>query len=152
VSAKATAGRVGLVTDVRPPDLTIQADHDRLAQILINLADNAVKYTPENGWVTVRARPLDDGRVELMVRDTGVGIPRADLPRITERFYRVDKARSRELGGTGLGLAIVKHLVMAHGGELAIESEQGEGTTARVALPGGGTALASQMPLPIPGV
>jgi two-component system phosphate regulon sensor histidine kinase PhoR len=152
VNAKATAGRVGLVTDVRPPDLTIHADHDRLAQILINLVDNAVKYTPENGWVTVRARALDDGRVELMVRDTGVGIPRADLPRITERFYRVDKARSRELGGTGLGLAIVKHLVLAHGGDLAIESEQGEGTTVRVALPGGGPALASQMPLPIPGV
>jgi two-component system phosphate regulon sensor histidine kinase PhoR len=152
VSAKATAGRVGLVTDVRPPDLTIHADHDRLAQILINLVDNAVKYTPENGWVTVRARPLDDGRVELMVRDTGVGIPRADLPRITERFYRVDKARSRELGGTGLGLAIVKHLVLAHGGDLAIESEQGEGTTVRVALPGGGAPVAAQMPLPIPGV
>ena len=106
------------MTDVRPPELTIHADHDRLAQILINLVDNAVKYTPENGWVTVRARALDDGRVELMIRDTGVGIPRADLPRITERFYRVDKARSRELGGTGLGLAIVKHLVLAHGGEL----------------------------------
>ena len=152
VSAKATAGRVGLVTDVRPPELSINADHDRLAQILINLVDNAVKYTPENGWVTVRARALEDGRVELMVRDTGVGIPRADLPRITERFYRVDKARSRELGGTGLGLAIVKHLVMAHGGELVIESEQGEGTTVRVALPGGGAAIASQMPLPMPGV
>ena len=152
VNPKATAGRVGLVTDVRPPDLTIHADHDRLAQILINLVDNAVKYTPENGWVTVRARALDDGRVELMIRDTGVGIPRADLPRITERFYRVDKARSRELGGTGLGLAIVKHLVLAHGGELQIESEQEEGTTVRVALPGVGPAPAAQMPLPIPGV
>ncbi|MET0484761.1 MAG: ATP-binding protein [Candidatus Rokuibacteriota bacterium] len=152
VNPKATAGRVGLVTDVRPPDLTIHADRDRLAQILINLVDNAVKYTPENGWVTVRARALDDGRVELMIRDTGVGIPRADLPRITERFYRVDKARSRELGGTGLGLAIVKHLVLAHGGELQIESEQEEGTTVRVALPGVGPAPAAQMPLPIPGV
>ena len=153
VNAKATAGRVGLVTDVRPPELTIHADHDRLAQILINLVDNAVKYTPENGWVTVRARALARraGRADGAGHRRS-GIPRADLPRIIERFYRVDKARSRELGGTGLGLAIVKHLVLAHGGDLAIESEQGEGTTVRVALPGGGPAIASQMPLPIPGV
>src|SRR6185436_15091763 len=99
------------------------------------LVDNAVKYTPENGWVTVAARPLGDGRAELRVRDTGVGIPRADLPRIIERFYRVDKARSRELGGTGLGLAIVKHLVLAHGGDMAIDSEEGRGTTVRVLVP-----------------
>jgi signal transduction histidine kinase len=96
--------------------------------------------------VTVAARPLGDGRVELRVRDTGVGIPRADLPRITERFYRVDKARSRELGGTGLGLAIVKHLVLAHGGELAIESEAEQGTTVRVTLP---MTAAGQLPLPM---
>jgi two-component system phosphate regulon sensor histidine kinase PhoR len=73
--------------------------------------------------------------VEIAVADTGVGIPPADLPRITERFYRVDRARSRELGGTGLGLAIVKHLVIAHGGELTIESEPGRGTTVRLTLP-----------------
>lgn len=110
-------------------------------------------YTPENGWVAVRARVLDDGRVELPVRDTGVGIPRADLPPITERFYRVDRARSRESGDTGLGLAIVKHPVLARGGELRIESEQGEGTTVRVVLPGaGGATVAAQMPLPMPGV
>jgi two-component system phosphate regulon sensor histidine kinase PhoR len=152
IRAKADAGGVRLETRL-PADLpAVEADRDRLAQILINLVDNAVKYTPENGWVTVRARALDDGRVELMIRDTGVGIPRADLPRITERFYRVDKARSRELGGTGLGLAIVKHLVLAHGGELQIESEREEGTTVRVALPGVGPAPAAQMPLPIPGV
>jgi two-component system phosphate regulon sensor histidine kinase PhoR len=135
IRPRADAGRVGLIADVQPGDLTVNADHDRLAQILINLVDNAVKYTPENGWVTVAARPLDRGRAEVRVRDTGVGIPRADLPRITERFYRVDKARSRELGGTGLGLAIVKHLVLAHGGELAIESEEGEGTTVRFTVP-----------------
>jgi len=129
IRAKADGGRVGLIADVQPPDLTVHADHDRLAQILINLVDNAVKYTPANGWVTVRARPLDATRAEIRVRDTGIGIPTADLPRITERFYRVDKARSRELGGTGLGLAIVKHLVAAHGGELGIESREGEGTT-----------------------
>jgi two-component system phosphate regulon sensor histidine kinase PhoR len=148
VRPKAENGRVGLIADVEPADLGVHADHDRLAQILINLVDNAVKYTPEGGWVTVRARPLDGTRVEVRVRDTGVGIPRADLPRITERFYRVDKARSRELGGTGLGLAIVKHLVLAHGGELAITSEEGEGTTVRFTLAEAG-AGANQLPLPM---
>jgi len=146
IRPRADGGRVGLIADVQPADLTVHADHDRLAQILINLVDNAVKYTPENGWVTVAARPLGDGRAELRVRDTGVGIPRADLPRITERFYRVDKARSRELGGTGLGLAIVKHLVLAHGGELAIESEVEQGTTVRVTLP---MTAAGQLLLPM---
>jgi two-component system phosphate regulon sensor histidine kinase PhoR len=134
IRPKAAGGQVGLIADVEPPDLTVHADHDRLAQILINLVDNAVKYTPENGWVTVRARAIDAARAEIRVRDTGVGIPAADLPRITERFYRVDKARSRELGGTGLGLAIVKHLVLAHGGELGIESREGEGTTVHFTL------------------
>ena len=119
-----------------PADLPpANADHDRLEQILVNLVDNAIKYTDAGGLVTVSARPLDGGLVEIAVADTGVGIPAADLPRITERFYRVDKARSRELGGTGLGLAIVKHLVIAHGGELAIESQPGRGTTVRVTLP-----------------
>jgi len=75
------------------------------------------------------------GLVEIAVSDTGVGIPPGDLPRITERFYRVDRARSRELGGTGLGLAIVKHLVLAHGGELRIDSAPGQGTTVRFSLP-----------------
>ena len=135
VRAKADASRVGLISDVQPADLTVHADHDRLAQILINLVDNAVKYTAENGWVTVRARPDEPALADVRVRDTGVGIPAADLPRITERFYRVDKARSRELGGTGLGLAIVKHLVLAHGGALGIESQEGEGTTVRFTLP-----------------
>jgi two-component system phosphate regulon sensor histidine kinase PhoR len=114
------------------PEVT--ADHDRLEQVLINLVDNAVKYTDAGGRVTVSTRRLD-ATVEIAVADTGVGIPPADLPRITERFYRVDRARSRELGGTGLGLAIVKHLVMAHGGTLAIESEPGRGTTVRVSVP-----------------
>jgi two-component system phosphate regulon sensor histidine kinase PhoR len=149
VAGKARDGGVALHADVSPA-LSVQADHDRLAQILINLVDNAVKYTPAGGAVTVRARPSVDGRVETSVTDTGVGIPRADLPRITERFYRVDKARSRELGGTGLGLAIVRHLVLAHGGEMAIESEEGRGTTVRVTLPAGGGSVASQMSLPLP--
>jgi len=149
VAAKARDGNVALHAEVSEA-ITVQADHDRLVQVLINLVDNAVKYTPAGGAVTVRARPTAEGRVEVSVSDTGVGIPRADLPRITERFYRVDKARSRELGGTGLGLAIVKHLVLAHGGDLAIDSEEGRGTTVRVLLPVGGGAGETQMSLPMP--
>ena len=132
--AKADAGRVGLQARLSPDLPPVQGDHDRLAQVLINLVDNGVKYTPAGGRVTVAA--VGDGRqVELVVADTGIGIPPADLPRITERFYRVDKARSRDLGGTGLGLAIVKHLVAAHGGRLTIESRPDEGTRVRIILP-----------------
>jgi two-component system, OmpR family, phosphate regulon sensor histidine kinase PhoR len=151
VRPRADSGEVRLETDLVPSSITVYADHDRLAQILINLADNAVKYTPAGGRVTVRARPRDDGRVEVAVVDTGIGIPRADLPRITERFYRVDKARSRELGGTGLGLAIVKHLVAAHGGELSIESEVERGTTVRFTLPASAAAVPAQLLLPMRG-
>jgi two-component system, OmpR family, phosphate regulon sensor histidine kinase PhoR len=148
VAAKARDRDVTLHAQVSE-HLAVRADHDRLLQILINLVDNAVKYTPAGGSVIVQGRRTEDARVVLAVSDTGIGIPRADLPRITERFYRVDKARSRELGGTGLGLAIVKHLVLAHGGDLAIESEEGRGTTVRVLLPDGG-ADTTQMSLPIP--
>jgi two-component system phosphate regulon sensor histidine kinase PhoR len=135
IGPRATRSRVSVTADT-PADLpAVSADPDRLAQILINLVDNAVKYTPEGGSVKVTARDIGGGLIEVAVADTGIGIPAADLPRITERFYRVDKARSRELGGTGLGLAIVKHLVLAHGGELRIESEQQRGTTVRFTLP-----------------
>ena len=118
----------------------ILGDYDRLQQLFINLVDNAVKYTPSAGSVTITATHAHftaqaDAWVELAVSDTGVGIADKDLPRLTERFYRVDKARSRELGGTGLGLAIVKHIVLAHGGELKIESAINHGTTVRVFLP-----------------
>jgi two-component system, OmpR family, phosphate regulon sensor histidine kinase PhoR len=123
-----------LETDV-PAGLEVHADRDRLVQILVNLVDNGVKYTPEHGRVVIAAARADGGLVAIDVTDTGIGIPSTDLPRITERFYRVDKARSRELGGTGLGLAIVKHLVQAHGGTLRIESDLGKGTTVRVILP-----------------
>ena len=118
----------------------ILGDYDRLQQLFINLVDNAVKHTPSGGSVTITATHAHfsaqaDAWVELAVSDTGVGIADKDLPRLTERFYRVDKARSRELGGTGLGLAIVKHIVLAHGGELKIESAINHGTTVRVFLP-----------------
>ena len=119
----------------------ILGDYDRLQQLFINLVDNAVKYTPSGGSVTITATHAHfsaqaDAWVEIAVADTGTGIAEKDLPRLTERFYRVDKARSRELGGTGLGLAIVKHIVLAHGGELKIESVINKGTSARVLLPG----------------
>ena len=134
IRPRAAGGEVALSVDL-PADLPpVRADRDRLAQILINLVDNGVKYTPAGGRVAVTARRLGPALVEVGVTDTGVGIPPADLPRVTERFYRVDRARSRELGGTGLGLAIVKHLVLAHGGELAIESQPGRGTVVRFSL------------------
>jgi two-component system phosphate regulon sensor histidine kinase PhoR len=118
-----------------PAGLAVRADRDRLVQILVNLVDNAVKFTPDGGRIRVEAGPAADGRVEVRVRDSGIGIPSTDLPRLTERFYRVDRTRSREVGGTGLGLAIVKHLVQAHGGELHIESELGHGTTVSFTVP-----------------
>jgi two-component system, OmpR family, phosphate regulon sensor histidine kinase PhoR len=118
-----------------PPDLpAVLADRDRLQQILINLVDNAIKFTPA-GRVSLSAHKASSTRVEVTVADTGTGIPSIDLPRITERFYRVDRGRAREQGGTGLGLSIVKHLVHAHGGELNIESELGRGTRATFTLP-----------------
>jgi two-component system phosphate regulon sensor histidine kinase PhoR len=144
IQPRADAGRVTLSADVARSLPPVLADRDRLAQILINLVDNAVKYTAAGGSVSVRATAaVGGGVVAIDVIDTGVGIPPADLPRITERFYRVDKARSRELGGTGLGLAIVKHLVIAHGGELTIDSTPGQGTTVRFTLPAVDAPIAS---------
>jgi two-component system phosphate regulon sensor histidine kinase PhoR len=112
-------------------------DSEAVHQILTNLLDNAIKYTPEAGTISVGAfqRATDPEHVELFVRDTGMGIPQEDLPRLFERFYRVDKARSRELGGTGLGLAIVKHLVLAQGGEIRVSSEIQKGSTFSFTLP-----------------
>ncbi len=117
-----------------PPDLAVWVDEEGLAQVLDNLVDNAIKYTPDGGRVTVRweATPR---QVCLEVVDTGIGIPERDQPRVFERFYRVDKARSRAMGGTGLGLAIVKHLTQAMGGTVQVASELGQGTTFRVCLP-----------------
>ncbi len=134
IGPRAESGGVALVTALEPGLPPALADRDRLGQILLNLVDNAVKHTPAGGRVTVHGRRRGDA-IEIAVEDTGIGIPAADLPRLTERFYRVDRARSRELGGTGLGLAIVKHLVIAHGGRLDLESREGRGTVVRVTLP-----------------
>ena len=117
-------------------DAVVYCDYEATFQILTNLLDNAVKYTPEGGRIVVGARALN-GTVEISVRDSGIGIPAEDLPRLFERFYRVDKARSRELGGTGLGLAIVKHLVRAQEGEVRVESEPGRGSVFSFTLPAG---------------
>lgn len=113
---------------------SITGDSDRLRQVLINLLDNAVKYTPEGGRIAVEARRSGD-MIEIVVNDTGLGIPKKDLSRIFERFYRADRARSRDLGGTGLGLSIAKHIVEAHGGSIRADSELGKGSTLTLLLP-----------------
>ena len=105
-----------------------------MEQILTNLLDNAVKYTEPGGRIEVGLKGKG-ASLEVWVADSGIGIPPADRDRIFERFYRVDKARSRALGGTGLGLSIVKHLVQSQGGEIRVESELGKGTTFRFSLP-----------------
>jgi two-component system phosphate regulon sensor histidine kinase PhoR len=115
--------------------LSVRADADRLQQVLFNLVDNAVKYGKHAGQVRLGARRAEGGRVEVRVSDDGPGIPPAALHRIFERFYRADKARSREQGGTGLGLAIVKHIVQFHGGTVWAESAPDQGTTFFFTLP-----------------
>ena len=126
---------VGLVNSL--PALRTQADANRLDQVFANLVDNAIKYGRIGGKVTIGGRQLDDGRLEVFVQDDGPGIPPEALDRIFERFYRVDKARSRDQGGTGLGLSIVKHIVQAHGGEVWAKSEPGKGATFFFTLPAG---------------
>jgi two-component system, OmpR family, phosphate regulon sensor histidine kinase PhoR len=126
---------IELVLDRGPKSAEVFCDAEAVHQILSNLLDNAIKYTPEGGRVTVGTRPLDANRVEFFVRDSGLGIPPEDLPRLFERFYRVDKARSRALGGTGLGLAIVKHLTRSQGGEIRVESQVDQGSTFFFTLP-----------------
>jgi two-component system phosphate regulon sensor histidine kinase PhoR len=132
--AQASKKKLEIVELIDPELPPLFGDFDRLQQLFINLVDNAVKYTPTAGRITFSARSAGDF-LQLTVSDTGCGIPQKDIPRLTERFYRVDKARSRELGGTGLGLAIVKHILQAHHGKLEIESVRQQGTTVRVYLP-----------------
>ncbi len=130
---RAQGQRVSVAVDVAP-DLAAEADPDRLRQVLFNLMENAIKYNHAGGRVRVAAQRVAEG-LQLEVEDTGIGIPAKDQPRVFERFYRVDKARSRELGGTGLGLAIVKHIVEAHGGRVGLSSQPDRGTIFTVFLP-----------------
>ena len=131
---RALARDVTLVNRV-PGSLFALADSDRIRQVISNLVDNAIKYGRVSGTTVVEGGLLADGRIELRVVDDGPGIPKESQIRIFERFYRVDKARSREQGGTGLGLAIVKHVIQAHGGEVRIESEPGSGANFVLSLP-----------------
>ncbi|MBN1381396.1 MAG: PAS domain-containing protein [Deltaproteobacteria bacterium] len=118
--------------DALPP---IKGDRDRLTQIVMNILDNAVKFTMENGSVTITALHNEGKDLVLRISDTGIGVPKDKIARLGERFYRVDKTRSREMGGTGLGLSIVKHLMQAHNGRMEIESQLGKGTTVSLYFP-----------------
>lgn len=141
----ASKKQIDLVIEPVPVDsegnrLEVFCDSEAIHQVLSNLLDNAIKYTPQGGRINLRVRILDHPEhkiqfAEISVQDTGAGIPNEDLPRLFERFYRVDKARSRELGGTGLGLAIVKHMAKAHGGEVGVDSELGKGSRFWFTLP-----------------
>ncbi|WPP40118.1 ATP-binding protein [Paenibacillus hunanensis] len=136
----ASAAKKNITLDMQvPEELFMEADEDRLRQIFVNLISNAINYTQDGGQVRLNVRETlsqqGDERIIFDVTDTGMGIPRKDLPRIFERFYRVDKARSRSSGGTGLGLSIVKHLVELHHGQVTVESEVNIGSTFTVNLP-----------------
>lgn len=123
--------------EIKLPDseeLYMEAEKDRIRQIILNLVANAITYTPEHGTIEIKVEEIDN-KVKMIVKDTGIGIAKKDLPRIFERFYRVDKARSRNSGGTGLGLAIVKHLVESHHGSIEVQSREGKGTQFTITLP-----------------
>ncbi len=132
LSERATDKHIALTIDV--PSVGLVAERAAIEQILTNLVDNAIKYTPDGGQITVAAQAQTDS-VEITIADSGPGILPKHLPRLFERFYRVDHARSRELGGTGLGLSIVKHLVLANGGDIRVESQVGKGSKFIVTLP-----------------
>lgn len=129
-----SAGRHVLVFPAKV-NANIAGAHNELHSAITNLVNNAVRYTPEGGRIELTWRVLADGAGEIAVTDTGPGIAREHLPRLTERFYRIDNSRSRDTGGTGLGLSIVKHVVQRHGGELDIQSEPGQGSTFRLVFP-----------------
>jgi len=123
-----------MLTATLQPYVRIVGDRTRLQQVVINVLDNAVKYTPHGGSVAIQLS-IEDAAAVLTVRDTGIGIPPEDLPRIFDRFYRVDKARHRTAGGSGLGLSIVQWIIHAHHGSISVESAEGVGTTVTIRLP-----------------
>ena len=134
VEAKVKFKNITIHNKVPENGATIRADRDRLTQILVNVLDNAVKFTQENGSISIESEQKDNYAV-LTITDTGIGIPKEEVQRLGERFYRVDRSRSRDLGGTGLGLSIVKHLMIAHGGRMEIESQLGKGTKVSLFFP-----------------
>jgi two-component system phosphate regulon sensor histidine kinase PhoR len=134
VKPTAEAKKLNIETEAVGKNTMVWADRDQIGQALLNLLDNAVKYTPEGGSISVSAWDTE-AEVQVTVADTGIGIPREHLNRIFERFYRVDKNRSRELGGTGLGLSIVKHIIQSHGGRVWVNSELEEGSAFSFSLP-----------------
>jgi two-component system phosphate regulon sensor histidine kinase PhoR len=134
VRAIATEKKITLIVDVDPVNLIYETDEGKMNLVLSNLLDNALKYTPSGGTVRIGGQLLH-GRVEITVADSGVGIPREEQSRIFERFYRVDRARSREMGGTGLGLSIVKHVLELLRGDIRVKSTPGEGSVFTVSLP-----------------
>jgi len=135
IQQKAAGKGIRIASEIPEGLPPVRADRDRMTQVLLNILDNAVKFTPEGGGVTLSAEAASGGEVVLRVADTGIGVPREEIGRLGERFYRVDKTRSRELGGTGLGLSIVKHLMNAQGGRMEIESRLGRGTTVSLYFP-----------------
>jgi signal transduction histidine kinase len=134
LTPRAAVKQTTITNSIAPDPPAVRADAQRLHQVFVNLLDNAIKYTPAGSQVTVFARTTG-AEIEVTVADNGPGIAPEHLPRIFERFYRVDKARSRELGGTGLGLAIVKHIVQAHGGQVWAECPPGGGSQFHFTLP-----------------
>jgi two-component system phosphate regulon sensor histidine kinase PhoR len=134
VHDRAQEKQLTLELDLEQLPESLPLDPDLISQALVNLVDNAIKYTPEHGRVRIRGSKLDSD-LRLTVENTGPGILREHHGRIFERFYRVDPARSRQVGGTGLGLAIVKHCAAVHGGAVVLESEPGELTTFEIVLP-----------------
>jgi two-component system, OmpR family, phosphate regulon sensor histidine kinase PhoR len=135
VKKAAEKKKISIIQRDIPSSLYVEADRTYLEQVFTNLLDNAIKYTSEGGQVTVSAIEKDQKEIQISIEDNGIGIPKEDIRRIFERFYRVDKGRSKELGGTGLGLSIVKHILQAHGGKIWAESQLGKGSTFYVTLP-----------------